>query len=141
MDKIDKFFHFFLENIDDKRISVSKKMKYGYRYYYITFTIDEEPATKQKSNHSYFQYKENMEIIFDNRNSCIEIYGGKEEHPIIIENKDLLEKWSQILEEIVNKNIEERVINIFETTLNECHNKNLYRELQMKKIFKEDESI
>jgi hypothetical protein len=27
MDKIDKFFHFFLENIDDKRISVSKDQK------------------------------------------------------------------------------------------------------------------
>jgi hypothetical protein len=141
MNKLDKFLQFFIDNIDDKRISVSKKMKYGYRYYYITFVIDEDPVKNQNNHQSYFQYRENMEVIFDNRNSCIEIFGGKEDYPLIVEDKELLEKWSKILEEIVNRNLEERVIDIFETTLNECHNKNLYRDLQMKKLFKEDESL
>jgi hypothetical protein len=139
MEKLDKFLEFFIENLDDKRISISKKMKYGYRYYYITFIVDEDPV-KKNSQHIY-QYRDNMEVIFDNRNQCIEVFGGDESYPLIVEDKELLTKWSSILEEIINKNLEERVVDVFEKTLNDCYNKNLYRELQMKKLFKEDESI
>ena len=139
MQKIDKFLEFFIENLDDKRISVYKKMKYGHRYYYINFLVDDDP--NQNSKNGIYQYRDNMEIVFDNRNLCIEVYGGDENNTLIIEDKNLLEKWSSILEEISSKNLEDRVINIFEKTLNECYNKNLYRELQMKKLFKEDESI
>lgn len=140
MEKFDKFLQFFLDNIEDKRISVSKKMKYGFRYYYINFIVDEDPTIKNQHN-SLYQYRDNMEIIFDNRNKCIEVFGGDENYPLIVEEPILLEKWSNILEEIVSENLEDRVINIFEKTLNECYNKNLYRELQMKKLFKEDERL
>lgn len=139
MEKIDKFLEFFIENLDDKRISVYKKMKYGHRYYYINFLVDDDP--NQKTNSGIYQYRDNMEIVFDNRNLCIEVYGGDENNTLIIEDRSLLEKWSNILEEITSKNLEEKVINIFEKTLNECYNKNLYRELQMKKLFKEDERL
>jgi hypothetical protein len=139
MEKIDKFLQFFIENLDDKRISVYKKMKYGHRYYYINFLVDDDP--NQNTKNSIYQYRDNMEIVFDNRNLCIEVYGGDENNTLIIEDKNLLEKWSNILEEITSKNLEEKVINIFEKTLNECYNKNLYRELQMKKLFKEDERL
>lgn len=138
MEKLDKFLQFFIDNSDDKRISISKKMKYGFRYYYITFVVDEDPV---KQSNQLYQYRENMEVTFDNRNGCIEIFGGDEGYPLIVEDKDLLSKWSSILEEIVSHNLENRVIDIFEKTLNECYNKNLYRELQMKKIFKEDEPL
>jgi hypothetical protein len=140
MEKINKFLEFFIENLDDERITVYKKMKYGYRYYYVNFSIDEDPI-KRQNQASMFQYRENMEIIFDNRNECIEFFGGDEVYPIILEDKELLQKWNTILEDIVSYNIEDRVVNIFEKTLNECFNKNLYRELQMKKLFKEDESL
>ena len=139
MEKIDKFLEFFIENLDDKRISVYKKMKYGHRYYYINFLVDDDP--NQNTNNGIYQYRDNMEIVFDNRNLCIEVYGGEENNTLIIEDKNLLEKWSNILEEITSRNLEDKVINIFEKTLNECYDKNLYRELQMKKLFKEDESI
>jgi hypothetical protein len=139
MEKIDKFLEFFIENLDDKRISVYKKMKYGHRYYYINFLVDDDP--NQNSKNGIYQYRDNMEIVFDNRNLCIEVYGGDENNTLIIEDKNLLKKWSNILEEITSRNLEDKVINIFEKTLNECYNKNLYRELQMKKLFKEDESI
>lgn len=140
MEKVDKFLEFFLDHIDDPRISVSKKIKYGHRYYYINFLIDEDP-TNNNGQKGMFQYRENMEIVFDNRNNCIEIFGGEEGNSLIIENQELLNKWSDILESIVSKNLEDRIIDVFEKTLNECYNKNLHRELQMKKIFKEDESI
>lgn len=139
MEKIDKFLEFFIENLDDKRISVYKKMKYGHRYYYINFLVDDDP--NQNTKNSIYQYRDNMEIVFDNRNLCIEVYGGDENNTLIIEDRNLLEKWSNILEEITSKNLEEKVINVFEKTLNECYNKNLYRELQMKKLFKDDERL
>jgi len=138
MEKINKFLEYFIENIDDERITIYKKMKYGHRYYYVNFSIDEDPI---KGQTSLFQYRDNMEIIFDNRNECIEFFGGDELYPLILEDKELLKKWNPILESIVSNNIENRIVDIFEKTLNSCHNKNLYRELQMKKLFKEDESI
>jgi hypothetical protein len=138
MEKINKFLEYFIENIDDERITIYKKMKYGHRYYYVNFSIDEDPI---KGQTSLFQYRDNMEIIFDNRNECIEFFGGDEIYPLILEDKELLKKWNPILESIVSNNIENRIVDIFEKTLNSCYNKNLYRELQMKKLFKEDESI
>jgi hypothetical protein len=136
MEKIDKFLEFFIEHLDDDRISVYKKIKYGYKYYHINFYIDEDPV-KNSNNQTYgFRYRDNLEITFDNRNECIEIYGGNEDHSLIIEDKALLKKWSEILESIVSDNLEKRVVDIFEKSLNDCHNKNLHRELQMKKILK-----
>ena len=44
MKEIDEFLHFLLEHESDERISFSKKIKYGYRYYYVNFNIDEKPA-------------------------------------------------------------------------------------------------
>jgi hypothetical protein len=140
MQKIDKFLEFFLEHLDDERITIYKKLKYGCRYYHLNFHIDEDP-NQNSSNNSFYQFRESMEIIFDNRNNCIEIVGGEESVPLIIEDKQLLEKWSNILEGIVSNNLEERVVGVFEKSLNDCFNKDLHRELQMKKIFKEDESL
>jgi hypothetical protein len=137
MKKIDKFLEFFIDHIDDPRISVYKKMKYGHRYYYISFIIDEDPSLR--NNSGMFGYRENLEIVFDNRNCCIEVYGG-ESNTIIIEDMELLNKWSNIIEGIVSENIEDKVVDIFEKSFSNCFNKNLHRELQMKKILK-DESI
>ena len=135
MKKVDNFLEFFINHLDDERVTVYKKMKYGYRYYHINFIIDSDEKFQT------YRYRDSMEIIFDNRNGCIEIHGGEESHPIVIEDKDLLEKWSNIIEEITTKDLEERVIDIFEKSLSGCYNKDMYRELQMKKIFKEDESL
>jgi hypothetical protein len=139
MQKIDKFLEFFIDHIDDPRISVYKKMKYGHRYYYINFIIDEDP-TLGKSHSGMFHYRENLEIVFDNRNSCIEIHSG-DSNSLIVEDLELLQKWSNIIEGIVSEKLEDRVVEVFEKSLNECYNKNLHRELQMKKILKDDESI
>ena len=135
MEKVNSLLEFLLENIEDKRFSVYKKYKYGFKNYYLNFYVDEDPVTKQTQQNIY-QFRDGLEIVFDNRNKCIEIYGGSEEHPMIVEDEVLLEKWSNILEEIVSRNLEERIVDIFEKTLSTCYNKNLYRELQMKKLLK-----
>ncbi len=142
MEKINKLLDFLFEHLEDNRITVHKKFKYGFKNYYLNFYIDEDPNKNQTQNqHNFFRYRDSLEILFDNRNKCIEIYGGNEDHPLIIEDETLLQKWSSILEEVVSKNLEERCVDIFEKTLSECYNKDLYRELQIKKLFKEDESL
>ena len=134
MKKVNSLLEFLLENIEDKRFSVYKKYKYGFKNYYLNFYVDEDPVTKQTQQNIY-QFRDGLEIVFDNRNKCIEIDGLNEDRSIIIEDLQLLEKWSNILEEILNENVEKRIVDIFEKTLESCYNKNLHRELQMKKIF------
>lgn len=77
MKEIDEFLSFLLEHESDSRISISKKMKYGYRYYYVNFSIDEKPeeddnqTIKQKLR--MYRISDSVEIVIDNRNGCIEI--------------------------------------------------------------------
>ena len=146
MKEINDFLQFLLEHESDERISFTKKMKYGYRYYYINFNIDEKPE-KEKNNQSYinslkgYRIIDSIEIVIDNRNSCIEILYDNGVENIIIEDKQLLDKWSKILEEYINNDISIKIKNVIEGALSSCYNKNLYRTYQMKKILPEDESL
>lgn len=137
MDKIDQIIEFIVENINDDRISLSKKIKYGFRHYYLTIDIDIDPSSKQSSYH----FRDQLELCFDNRNKCIEIYGVASDTSVVIEDESLLEKWSNKFEEILNDDLENKSIKIIETALKESYSKNLYRELQMKKLLREDESL
>ena len=145
MKEIDEFLHFLLEHESDERISFSKKIKYGYRYYYVNFNIDEKPEEEGK-NHSYgslrgFRVSDSIEIIVDNRNGCVEMIYDNGMENIIIEDKYLLDKWSHILEEYINKDMSTKVKDVIEGALSSCYNKNLHRTYQMKKILPEDESL
>jgi hypothetical protein len=147
MKEIDQFLQFLLEHESDERISFSKKMKYGYRYYYISFNIDEKPEDDNKKNKSYtnslksYMISDSIEIIIDNRNICIELLHDNGIENIIIEDGELVDKWSDILEEYINKNVSTKVKDVIEEALSSCYNKNLYRTYQMKKILPEDESL
>jgi hypothetical protein len=147
MKEIDEFLQFLLEHESDERISFSKKMKYGYRYYYISFNIDEKPEDDNKKNKSYtnslksYMISDSIEIIIDNRNICIELLHDNGIENIIIEDGELVDKWSDILEEYINKNVSTKVKDVIEEALSSCYNKNLYRTYQMKKILPEDESL
>jgi hypothetical protein len=78
MKEIDEFLNFLLEHESDERISFSKKMKYGYRHYYVSFNIDDKPEDDIKKQ-SYvnslrgYSISESVEIIVDNRIACIEL--------------------------------------------------------------------
>jgi hypothetical protein len=145
MKEIDEFLHFLLEHESDERISFSKKMKYGYRYYYISFNIDEKPEDNNK-NQSFgslrgYIISDSIEIVVDNRNVCIELLHDNGNENIIIEDKQLVEKWSILLEEYINKDVSTKVKDVIEGALSSCYNKNLHRTYQMKKILPEDESL
>jgi hypothetical protein len=148
MKEIDEFLEFLLEHESDDRISFTKKMKYGYRYYYINFNIDEKPEEENK-NQSYgtngafsaYRISDYIEIIIDNRNGCVEMIYDNGMENIIIEDKDMIDKWNVILESYINKDISEKTKSVIENTLSSCYNKNLHREYQMKKILPDNESI
>jgi len=130
---LDSMIHFLMDHIDkDDRISVIKKMKYGFRHYHLILSIDEE-NTNLNSNQSHYHFRESLEINFDNRNKCIEIMSYNEDS-MIIEDLELLEKWNDILESYININIDDKIKNTFEQSLMKCANKSLHREYQMKKI-------
>jgi hypothetical protein len=146
MKEIDEFLQFLLDHESDERISFNKKMKYGYRYYYVNFNIDEKPEEEGK-NQSYphslrgYRITDSIEITIDNRNACVELLYDNSMENIIIEDKKLVDKWSNILEEYINKDVSTKVKNVIENALSSCYNKSLHRTYQMKKILPEDESL
>lgn len=145
MKEIDEFLHFLLEHESDERISFSKKMKYGYRYYYISFNIDDKPEDDNK-NQSFgslrgYRISDSIEVVIDNRNTCVELIHDNGIENIIIEDKQLVDKWSTLLEEYINKDVSKKVKDVIENALSSCYNKNLLRTYQMKKILPEDESL
>jgi hypothetical protein len=147
MKEIDEFLQFLLEHESDERISFSKKMKYGYRYYYISFNIDEKPEDDTNKNQSFgslrgYRITDSIEIVVDNRNTCVELIYDNSIENIIIEDKNLVDKWSNILEEYINNDVSTKVKNIIENALSSCYNKSLHRTYQMKKILPDnDESL
>jgi hypothetical protein len=147
MNEIDEFLQFLLEHESDERISFSKKMKYGYRYYYISFNIDEKPEDDSNKNQSFgslrgYRITDSIEIVVDNRNTCVELIYDNSIENIIIEDKNLVDKWSNILEEYINNDVSTKVKNIIENALSSCYNKSLHRTYQMKKILPDnDESL
>lgn len=146
MKEIDEFLHFLLEHESDERISFSKKMKYGYRYYYISFNIDDKPEDDNNKNQSFgslrgYRISDSIEIVVDNRNTCVELLHDNGIENIIIEDKELVDKWSNILEEYINKDVSTKVKDVIEKALSSCYNKNLHRTYQMKKILPDNESL
>lgn len=133
---LDEMIQFLMDHIEkDDRITIFKKMKYGFRYYHLILSIDEENTNTNNNNStlSHYHFRESLEITFDNRNKCLEVVSYNEDS-IIIEDVELLEKWNLILEEYINRNIDDKIKNAFEQSLMKCANKSLHREYQMKKL-------
>jgi hypothetical protein len=141
MEELDRFLHFLLENADDRRIFISKKMKYGFQHFYISFNIDQldKDGTYGKQNSIF--HRNSLSIVIDNRNLCIEIDSEIDEKSIVIEDEEFVKKWSPILDEFLSREITQKISGIIDITLSSCENKNLHRDYKMKKIFKDDELI
>ena len=136
MVELDQFIKFLIDHISDDRIRLSKKMKYGYRHYYLHFLIDADPDDKNKG---FGRFSGSVEIIFDNRNKCIELIDGATDKNYIVDNIEILEKWNNILEDIINKNMGDDVLNLMERSLSQCYRKDLHREWKMKYLLNENE--
>jgi hypothetical protein len=140
MNEIDEFLTFLYDNIEDERIEVSKKMKYGFRHFGINLYLEnKEPDTI--INSSTGQITENssynsIQILIDCRNNCIELNVNMDE--AVIEDTELTLKWANLLEEYLNNKLENKVSTLINNGLSKT---DLLREYKLKKIIKEDESI
>jgi hypothetical protein len=65
----------------------------------------------------------------------------EEERSITIEDEKLLNKWSEIFEKYLNQNIDKDIKGMIHNVMSNMSDKDLYRDYQMKKIFKKDEPI
>jgi hypothetical protein len=136
MEEINKFLNFIQDNLKDDRISVYKEMKFGHRYYYISILTQ----TDKNNNISFNSYNQ-LSITLDNRNKCVVMNTTEEERSITIEDEKLLNKWSEIFEKYLNQNIDKDIKGMIHNVMSNMSDKDLYRDYQMKKIFKKDEPI
>lgn len=136
--ELDQFIQFLIDHRSDDRIRISKKMKYGFRHYHLHFIIDVEPD--ENKNLTFLgRFNGSIEIVFDNRNKCIDLFDHSSDEHIVIEDLELLEKWNDILEEIVNVDIGSKVTQMMEEALAACYRKDLHRIYKMKYLFDDEE--
>jgi hypothetical protein len=140
MNEIDEFLTFLYDNIEDERIEVSKKMKYGFRHFGINLYLENKESdtiinasTGQITEGSSYN---SIRVLIDCRNNCIELNVNMDE--AVIENTELTLKWADLLEEYLNNKLENKVSTLINNGLSKT---DLLREYKLKKIIKEDESI
>jgi hypothetical protein len=133
MVELEEFLNFVFENLGDPRVEFHKKMKYGYRHYFINITL-KYPEDEQRNRDS-----KTLQIIIDCRNNCIEV--GQWEELVIFEDRELTKKWADKLEEIYNRNIvsdlQLRVSKFFDNV--DSKDKDFGRRWKMKDWFNDDE--
>ena len=133
MNEIDNFLTFLFSNIENEDITLTKKMKYGYRHYYLNVRIENEEELNNHQTNSFINSYNDLSIQIDNRNKCIELYSGTLE-TVVIENEELVLKWTNIFEEYVANNLERDVNLIINSIFINTKQKNLLRGYKLKKI-------
>jgi hypothetical protein len=97
MVELEEFLDFVVENLSDPRIEFFKKMKFGYRHYFINITL-KYPEDDQRNRES-----KTLQIVVDCRNNCIEV--GQWEELVVFESTELTQKWADKLEEVYSKKL------------------------------------
>lgn len=130
MNRLNEFLGFLVENKDNDSINIVKKMKYGFRNYYIYVSIEKEEDAS--TNSTYF--RDRLVVTIDNRNVCIELEYDYSDQNIVIEDKEMVDKWSKIIEESLSENMESKIDSFINKTI-EGSAPDLNREFKLKKIF------
>lgn len=136
MNELDLFLTHLFDNIESEDIILSKKMKYGYRHYYLNVKVEKE--VDQDTNNSsvsgtyYLSGGGDFCITIDNRNKCIDIFSNFDN--IVVEDKDLVDKWTEIFEEYIQTGLETEVGNLINNVFSNSTQKNLLRDYKLKKI-------
>jgi len=136
MKKLEELLTFLYERREDERVIFQKEKKPDNRNYYIYFEPDDDPGNVNK-----YSYKGRLMIYIDQENKCIiTSYGSTDE--VVIEDDNLIKKWSDKIEEYIQEINEKNFICIIEEAFNDAFRKDFHRDWKLKKIFdKEDESI
>jgi hypothetical protein len=135
MNEIDEFLTFLYDNIEDERIEVSKKMRYGFRHFGINLYLENKTEPDTSYNNTTGQITDNtynsIQILIDCRNNCIELNVNMDD--VLIEDIELTQKWADLLEEYLNKKLENKVSTLINNGLSKT---DLLREYKLKKIIK-----
>jgi len=133
MGELEEFLKFVFENLKDPRVEFYKKMKYGYRHYFINVTL-KYPEDEQRNRES-----KTLQVIIDCRNNCIEI--GQWEEMTVFESSELTQKWASKLEEVydstINSELKDKVNRFFDNV--DPKDKDFGRRWKMKDWFNDDE--
>lgn len=127
MKEIEIFLDFIYDNIEDPRFDITKKMKYGCRYYYIDISIS-------KSGNSGKEFISNLNICIDNRNNVVEFDFNYDK--ILYESEELVKKWSSILEEIYSKRMSDDMTSMITSFLSNAddRDKDLWRQWKINRL-------
>ena len=126
MKNLENFLDYVIENFDDERIHISKKVKYGFRHYSVSINL----PTKNSRD---------ITIIVDTKNNTLEV-GYDFGINVILESQDLTKKWADILEKKYSEDLESKFDSILSDFMSqtEIEGKDFWREWTMKEIFKND---
>ena len=126
MEELEEFLNYLFDNIDDPRIVLNKKLKYGYRYYFIIVDL---PTINGRT----------LTVSVDNRINIVEItydYGES----IVYESVEFSKIWMDKLEIEYQKIFKPRINDIINNFIDdtESKGKDFWRGWTMNKIFKDD---
>jgi hypothetical protein len=129
MKSLNDFLNYIWDNIDDPRIQIVKKLKYGYRYYHIYINL---PTINGPT----------VGIHVDSRNNVVELsyeYGES----VVIESEDLSNFWIERIESKYNERIESSLKNIVDSFIEntDTKGKDFWRDWTMNKIFDDKKDL
>ena len=131
MNELDSFLTHLFNNIESEDITLSKKMKYGYRHYYLNIKVEQQEETEISFSKNGL-YISDFTIVIDNRNKCIDIFSNMD--TIVVEDTELVEKWTNIFEEYIQDNLEKTVGDLINNTFTNTNQKGLLRGYKLKKM-------
>ena len=136
MNELDLFLTHLFCNIENEDITLSKKMKYGYRHYYLNINVEKEAEDTSNNTISNKYYSltsgGDFSIVIDNRNKCIDIFSNFDN--LTIESEELVNKWTEIFEEYIKNGLEKEVGNLINNVFSNSTQKNLLRDYKLKKM-------
>lgn len=128
MQEIDQLINFIFSNIEDESVSLKKRLKNGHRNYYLNVELQYESSAISNCSSSH----DDFSIVIDNENGCLDIFSNFEN--LIIESKELCDKWSVVFEYYLSNNISKEFDKMIEKTFSNSSQKNILREYKLQKI-------
>lgn len=133
MKEIDSFLTYLFEDIDAEYIHLFKRIKHGSKYYYLNISIEQEFIGKGVNSYS------DIGIVLDVTGNCIELSSSADLQIVTIEDKELVNKWVNIFEEHLSQRLEQDVLDVLSTSLQNTKSKSILRDYKLNKI--DNESI
>lgn len=123
METITEVLEHISENLNDRRITIDKKLKYGHKYYGLRIELPSQNSFE-------------LTLQVDNRNFVIEIEYGFG-NTAVIESEELSKLWFDKLENQYQLNLPNKINSIISTAISETEpgGRDFWRDFKMKKIF------